>query len=124
MRKFFSFRSSSSSNANRNPSPTTPVSSRKVNSYQETQCQNDAKIPVVEKIQDGSPMLEYSAFRPVKQYQESDISSRSHHGRSLSFSSAIQSGTGEGNTHYLSNLSRSPSSCGSSPCHVTECCSQ
>ncbi|XP_017697746.2 MAR-binding filament-like protein 1 [Phoenix dactylifera] len=121
MRKFFSFRSSSSSNANRNPTPTAPVSSRKVNSYQETPCQNGAKIPVVEKIQDGSQMLKYSAFKPVNQHQESDISSCSLHRRSLSFSSAIQSGTGEGNMCYLSNLSRSPSSCGSSPCHVTEC---
>lgn len=124
MRKFFSFRSSSSSNANRNPTPTTPVSSRKVNGYQETPCQDDAKIPVVEKIQDGSQMLKYSVFKTVKQHQESDISSCSHNRRSLSFSSAIQSGTGEGNTHYLSNLSISPSSCGSSPCHATECHAQ
>lgn len=121
MRKFFTFRSSSSSNANRNPTPTTPVSSGKVDNYQETPCQNDSKTLVVEKIQDGSQMLKYSAFKPVNQHQESDILTCSHHRRSLSLSSVIQSDAGKGNMHYLSNLSRSPSSCGRSPCHVTEC---
>ncbi|XP_026661184.2 golgin subfamily B member 1-like isoform X2 [Phoenix dactylifera] len=121
MRKFFSFRASASSSANSNPTPTVPPSSSKENIYWETPRQNDGKIPVGEKIRDGSQMLKDSAFKPVNRYPECEVMPCSHHRRDPSFCSAIHSSTGEGNMYCLSNLSRSPSAYGSSPYHVTEC---